>query len=74
MIDVQCVICMIKKADAKFIDAGFIDKKTSLKKKRYYIHMDPSFVESKEFPFEPGQRLTAHIEDEKLVIEKLDWR
>ena len=68
------VIAMIQKADAKFIDAGFIDKKTGRKKKRYYLHMEPSFVESEEFPFEPGQRLIAHIENGKLVVEKLNWR
>jgi len=65
---------MIGKGDAKFIDAGFIDKKTGNKKKRYYIYMKPSFVESEEFPFEPGQQLIVHIENGKLVVEKLKWR
>ena len=61
----------IKRGFARFVDSSYVDKKQR-KRKRYYIHLStPEFVESPEFPFKPEEPLFVHIENGKLIIEKL---
>jgi hypothetical protein len=50
------------------------DTKTKLAKvgSRHTIYLKKSFVQDKAFPFKPGEAIMIRIENNRLVIEKVN--
>ena len=62
--------CM-KRGMGKMKDLSYVDK-NGVKRRRYYIFFaTPKLVEEADFPFEFDDALLVHIDNGKLIIEKM---
>lgn len=58
----------------KFVDSSFIDPRTKKWKRRYFFHLVSADVVESSLPFNPGEMLKFTIQDQKVVIERVDWK